>query len=306
MADGTTPDRRLATRAFGKLNLCLILGPLREDGYHELVSAVLPLDLADTVTIEAWTGDSDQVVCPGVEGDNLASKAIASWRSLSGWDGAPVRVTIKKRIPVAAGMGGGSADAAAALRLVAAFAGREDDALLTEIAPTLGADVPPLLHGGPTLVRGTGTEVLQLPTPQTAGYLILPSNAGLSTPVVFRQAGEMGLRRSQADLDLISESLQAAAKDEGWGFPPELLGVNDLGPAAAVLEPSVSEALSEAREAGADQAFVTGSGPTVIGYFHGNEGPMRAAAAAEALGGRVPGAIACTASPRSATIEEVQ
>ncbi|HEU5142621.1 MAG TPA: hypothetical protein VFU04_05635, partial [Solirubrobacterales bacterium] len=110
-----------------KLNLCLFLGPRRDDGLHELCSLFEPLGLADTLTVskvDDW-GDAspgaDEVICPGVPGapaDNLAARALAALRD-RGWTVPPLRVEIEKRIPVAAGLGGGSADAAAVLRLPA-------------------------------------------------------------------------------------------------------------------------------------------------------------------------------------------
>src|SRR6187402_3533941 len=97
-----------------KLNLCLYLGPRREDGLHELCSLFEPLALADL--IEVVEAERDEVICPGVEGENLAARALAALRE-RGWRHPPLRVRIEKRIPVAAGLGGGSADAAAVLRL---------------------------------------------------------------------------------------------------------------------------------------------------------------------------------------------
>jgi 4-diphosphocytidyl-2-C-methyl-D-erythritol kinase len=97
-----------------KINLCLFLGPAREDGLHELCSLFEPLALADM--IDVTEAERDQVLCPGVEGENLAARALAALRE-SGWEAPPLRVGIEKRIPVAAGLGGGSADAAAVLRL---------------------------------------------------------------------------------------------------------------------------------------------------------------------------------------------
>ena len=296
----------LQTLANGKINLCLALGQLRSDGYHDLVSVMLPVDLADEVRIGPAAGEADEVDCAGVDGDNLALAAVVAWRARTGWQGDPVRITITKRIPVAAGMGGGSADAAAALRLIAEFAGSSDAQVLNEIAPTLGADVPPLLAGGPTLVEGTGTAVTRLPTLNVPGLLVLPSTVGLSTPDVFRRAGELGLRRPSSEIGSIAGAFRAAATGDGWQLPPDLLGVNDLGPAAADLEPSVAQALADARSAGAEQAFVTGSGPTVVGLFHGAEGEDRARAAADQLADRAGGSIWCSASAGSATIEAVR
>ena len=97
-------------RAPGKVNLSLFVGAPREDGLHPLVSVVQAVSLADELTMESAA--ADEVVCPGVEGPNLAARALAAFRAATGWED-PQRIMIAKRIPVAAGMGGGSADAAA-------------------------------------------------------------------------------------------------------------------------------------------------------------------------------------------------
>src|SRR6476659_1790091 len=99
-----------------KLNLCLFLGPRRQDGLHELCSLFEPLALADAIEVE--DAERDEVLCEGVEGENLAARALSALRE-RGWGRAPLRIEIEKRIPVAAGLGGGSADAAAVLRLAA-------------------------------------------------------------------------------------------------------------------------------------------------------------------------------------------
>jgi len=136
---------RLAAPA--KLNLCLYLGPRRADGLHELVSLFEPLALSDAIEVtELPAGEGDEVVCPGVEGENLAARALAALRE-RGWDGPPLRLQIEKRIPVAAGLGGGSADAAAVLRLASGTLLPHSDRKvpvpdLPAIAAGLGADVP--------------------------------------------------------------------------------------------------------------------------------------------------------------------
>ncbi|HZU40711.1 MAG TPA: 4-(cytidine 5'-diphospho)-2-C-methyl-D-erythritol kinase, partial [Solirubrobacteraceae bacterium] len=95
-----------------KVNLCLYLGPTRADGRHELVTVFQALDLADDLTMRTLVRGSDSIVCPGVEGENLAARALTELRA-RGWDGPPVEITIDKHIPIAGGMAGGSADAAA-------------------------------------------------------------------------------------------------------------------------------------------------------------------------------------------------
>ena len=116
-----------------KLNLCLYLGPRRDDGLHELCSLFEPLALADL--IEVAEAERDEVICPGVEGENLAARALAALRE-RGWERPPLRVEIEKRIPVAAGLGGGSADAAAVLRLAAGRGRRPGRSWPPSSAPT--------------------------------------------------------------------------------------------------------------------------------------------------------------------------
>jgi 4-diphosphocytidyl-2-C-methyl-D-erythritol kinase len=256
----------LFARAPGKVNLCLYVGLPREDGLHPLVSVVQALSLADELTL-APGGTTDEVVCPGVEGPNLAARALALFREHTGWDGPPQRLTIEKRIPVAAGMGGGSSDAAAALRLAAHAAGVPVPA---ELGPRLGADVPSLIRPGRVLMTGAGEHVDRLPAPEPLGVLVLPSTAALSTPDVYREADRLGLTRSHAELAEINARVRAA--------PHEIH--NDLQDAARSLCPQVDAALGAARAAGADHALVSGSGPTVVGLFFGAQGPARAREAA--------------------------
>ncbi len=140
---------KLTARAPGKVNLCLFLGPTRADGRHELVTVLESVSLADELELRVLEDDHgpDQVTCEGVEGPNLAEKALSGLRA-RGWEAPPVQLTIAKRIPVAAGMGGGSADAAATLRLAVEVApGRPEE--VAALAAELGSDVPSQLAAGP-------------------------------------------------------------------------------------------------------------------------------------------------------------
>jgi 4-diphosphocytidyl-2-C-methyl-D-erythritol kinase len=248
-----------------KLNLCLFLGPRREDGLHELCSLFEPLALADG--IEVSEADRDEVVCAGVEGENLAALALAGLRE-RGWEGPPLRIEVEKRIPVAAGLGGGSADAAAVLRLArepTGGAGPVPD--LEELAAELGADVPSQLTPSLALVRGAGERVARLPDPEPHAVILLPGGGGLSTADVFAEADRLGHGRSAEQLEALAQRLLTAA---GAGASPldyaELLE-NDLEPAARSLRPDVGEALGALRAAGAPVALLTGSGPTAFGLF---------------------------------------
>ncbi len=259
----------MPVHAPAKLNLCLYLGPRRADGLHELCSLFEPLALADLVNVSE--ADRDEVICPGVEGENLAAAALAALRE-HGWERPPLRIEIEKRVPVAAGLGGGSADAAAVLRLAAG-----EVAELEQIAARLGADVPSQLRPAPALVRGAGERVEPLPAPPEHAALLLPDGGGLATAAVFAEADRLGLGRPAAELERVAARLVAAA---GAGASPlsypELL-VNDLEPAARALRPSIGTALEALRGAGAPLALLSGSGPTAVGLF-----PTLAAARAAA------------------------
>ncbi len=253
-----------------KLNLCLYLGPRRDDGLHSICSLFQPLALADRITVAE--AECDAVICPGVEGPNLAADALAALRA-AGWAHAPVRIEIEKRIPVAAGLGGGSADAAAVLRLAA---GEVEG--LAAIAASLGADVPSQLDPRPALVSGAGERIEPLPEPGEWAAVLIPAERGLSTAEVYAEADRLGLCREADALERVGSRIRAAARE---GVSPlefgELL-VNDLAAAAISLRPEIEAALGDLREAGAEAALVTGSGPTAVGLF-ANIGRADAAAA---------------------------
>jgi 4-diphosphocytidyl-2-C-methyl-D-erythritol kinase len=246
-------------RAPAKLNLCLYLGGSREDGLHELCSLFEPLELADL--IEVTPAARDEVICPGVEGENLAMRALAGLRE-RGWEHEPLRVEIDKHVPVAAGLGGGSGDAAAILRLAAG-----EVADLQELAAELGADVPSQLRPALALVRGAGERVEPLPEPAEHAAVLLPGGGGLSTAAVFAEADRLGLGRSAEELEALAARLRETA---GAGASPlsypDLL-VNDLEAAALSLRPEIGGALARLREAGAPVAILSGSGPTAVGLF---------------------------------------
>jgi 4-diphosphocytidyl-2-C-methyl-D-erythritol kinase len=173
-------------------------------------------------------------------------------------------------------MGGGSADAAAALRLAGRAAGGVRNDVLHELAVSLGADVPSLLFPGRVLMTGAGEHVERLPDPEPFGLVIVPSTDALATPAVYRAFDELGGARPLAELET------RAADARAGGPPPP---VNDLQDAARSLCPGIDAALDDVRAAGADVAMVSGSGPTVFGLF---ADPEQARAAAATL----PGAIA--------------
>lgn len=266
-------------RAAAKINLCLYLGPTRDDGRHELVTLFDAVTLFDDLEVTAAA--RDEVVCDGVDGPNLVSDALRALRG-AGWAAPPLRVAITKRIPVAAGMGGGSADAAALLRLAPRL-GNTDGASRLRIAGELGADVPSQLVPGPWLGVGAGHRLLPAPELPPYGVVVVPQPFPLSTADVYREADRLGLLRSAAELDVVRHQLTL-------GVSAELI-VNDLQPAALSLAPRLGETLGAVGHAGADDAIVCGSGPTVIGLFWGEEGITRAREAASSLQAEHPAVI---------------
>ncbi|MGB7587172.1 MAG: hypothetical protein WBM00_00530 [Solirubrobacterales bacterium] len=242
-----------------KLNLCLFVGPSRDDGLHSLCSLFEPLSLVDS--IEVAEADADEVVCPGVEGEDLAARALAALRDRA-WEHPPLRVEIEKRIPIAAGLGGGSADAAAILRLAA-----DEVEGLQELAAAIGADVPSQLTPALALVRGAGERVERLPDPASHAVVLLPGGGGLSTAEVFAEADRLDIGRPAHELDELAARLRDVASAGASPLDYADLLANDLEPAARALRPEIGDALDALRAAGAPLTLLTGSGPTAFGLF---------------------------------------
>jgi len=267
----------------GKVNLVLRVGEPGPDGLHPVCSLFARLDLADTVTVEP--AESDEVVCPGVEGDNLAAAAVRALRDAAGPAVVPpLRVTIDKRLPVAAGLAGGSADAAATLRAANAVSGDPLDADgLRALAHGLGSDVPSQVEPASAVVSGTGERIDPV-TLAPMGLVLVTDPGGLSTGAVYAE-----LDRLRAE----GEAPTPAGLDPGplkrlAGSSPSQLATrleNDLQLAALWLRPDLGARLDALRAAGAHGVLVSGSGPTVFGVFD-DRGSAEAAAAG------IPGALA--------------
>ncbi len=252
--------------AFAKLNLALVVGPPGADGYHDLWTLFQRISLSDTLTLET----ADQLTVDGFTDDTLITRALAAVAAEAGV--APAwRITIDKRIPVAAGLGGGSADAAAALQLASATLPSPLPAqTLHRLARTLGADVPYFLQHGPCIGTGDGSELRPVELPQ--GYtvvLALPHGERKeSTGAVYRRFDERNGGQGFAERRAAAEEvLQAIRSPEDLAALPP----NDL---------ASSPLAAELRSAGAFRADASGAGPAVYGLFlH----PGEAAAAGEAL-----------------------
>jgi 4-diphosphocytidyl-2-C-methyl-D-erythritol kinase len=253
-------------RAYAKLNLVLHVGRPRADGMHPLCSIFASIDLHDDVQIEP--ADVDGVECPGVDGPNLAEAALQSFRAQDGGL-PPLRVRIEKRIPVAAGLGGGSADAAAVLRAANRLAGdRLDDDALRQLGAGLGSDVPSQIDPRHELVTGVGEIVEPIEVPAFAAVLV-PRRDGLSAAAVYAEFDRIGGGREQLD----PQALRELAQD--MLLAPVL--ANDLQPAVLGLRPELEGVLESLRTAGALGALVSGSGPTCFGLFEDRAGAEDAA-----------------------------
>ena len=257
----------MTERAPAKVNLVLRVGPPRADGLHEIASLFASLDLADELTFEE--AERDEMVCPGVEGENLASVALSEFRGAGG-QLPPLRVTIDKRIPVAAGLGGGSADAAAVLRVAQRMA-PIDKAALQSVAAGLGSDVPSQLRPAHAIVTGTGERVESVELPPMA-LVLVPSSEGLSTAAVFAELDRLRPRAPAPDAGGLRELLASGADALARGLE------NDLEVAALALRPELAGVLDELHEAGALGVRITGSGPTAFGVFSDTAAAEAAAA----------------------------
>lgn len=272
---------RLQTLAPAKINVCLLLGEPRDsDGRHELVTLMQSVSLYDRLVLTESETSSDVVVCDGVPPDrNLATEAMALFRTHYRWDGPSLQLMIDKRVPISGGMAGGSADAGGTLRLMHHATGLGSPEELEALALVLGADVPSQIRPGRVLATGAGEHLERVPGVTGYGVVIVPSPDGLSTAEVFREADRIGLVRSSDELAAGLQEVQAALPDL-----PDHLCVNELAPAALSLRPDLQHTLDDLTGRGADVALVSGSGPTTVGLFHDVD-------AARAAADELPGAL---------------
>ena len=246
---------RLTLAAPAKLNLRLLVGPRAPDGYHPLESLMVALDgLADAV--HARRAPVRAVICPGIEGQaNLAWRALDEMEREAGRP-LPLEVRIEKRIPAQAGLGGGSSDAAAALRAADELYGLGlGPARLEAVAARVGSDVPFFVRGGCQWARGRGELLEPAPAPRFAALLAMPG-FGLSTPAVYAAF----------------DGLPAPPRGDGRPPPPglpELAGWvrNDLWPAALALRPRLGAVARALRATGARAVLLCGSGSALAGLF---------------------------------------
>jgi 4-diphosphocytidyl-2-C-methyl-D-erythritol kinase len=253
--------------AAAKINLALLVGPLRRDGLHEVATLMQRIDLCDSVEVEP----AATLVVEGYRGDTLVRSALAKLASAAGANGS-WRVKLGKSIPLASGLGGGSADAAAALTLAnRTLADPLGDGDLARLAAEVGADLPFFLTPGPKLAEGAGESLRPVELPQDYWVLIvLPRFVRKhSTEEVYRRFDELGgSEEFEERRAAFVEALEAVRRPRDFAaFPP-----NDLAPAAG-RSPLVDELL----ERGAFRADLSGAGPAIYGLFHHRADAARAA-----------------------------
>jgi 4-diphosphocytidyl-2-C-methyl-D-erythritol kinase len=296
----------LSARAPAKVNVHLGVGPLRPDGFHELRTVYLAVSLFDTVTVGPGEGLRISLTGEGADGAvptdsrNLVWRAAELLARTAGVD-ADADIAIAKAIPAAAGLAGGSADAAAALVVLDALWGtRATGEDLAGLAAQLGSDVPFSLHGGVALGTGRGEQLSPVLARGPWHWVLGISDEGLSTPSVYgeldrlRAGGRVPDGAPLAPADPVISALR--------GESPSALGAalaNDLQAPALSLRPELRRALRAVADAGAIAALVSGSGPTVAALARDEAAAVRLAAAlagegvfrtVRAVRGPVPGA----------------
>lgn len=236
-------------RAPAKLNLALHVRARRPDGYHELETLFAFVEFGDEVSVEPADTDSFSIVGPfsaglAGEGDNLVTRAATAFTARFG--GCPHKITLDKRLPVASGIGGGSADAAATLRALGRLHGVADEAMF-DIADGLGSDVPACLDGRTAIGRGRGEQLEPVPGLPGTPVLLVNPGVAVSTADVFRRWDGV---------------------DRGPLAADPMTGRNDLEAPAREIAPVIGEVLELlAAQPGATLARMSGSGATCFALF---------------------------------------
>jgi len=278
-------SRSLRCHAPGKINLGLRVVGRRADGYHELVSLFAPLDLGDDVEIAISAASRLEVEIeieganaevPG-DASNIACRAARAFAEAAGLSGR-IELRIHKRLPVGAGLGGGSSDAGAVLRALSDhFPGALEGARLAELALALGADVPFFLDPRPARVTGIGERVEPVDDLPSLPVLLANPGIALATADVFRTFAAIrpALTKTAPDRRIPPPS-GVASSDWKFAGVAGLDLENDLEPIAIRLCPPIARLQRQIRAAGAQAVGMSGSGATVYGLFESAEAAERA------------------------------
>lgn len=276
----------VTVRVPAKVNLELLVGPLRADGFHALATVYQAVGLYDDVTVavaDAWGVSVSGALSHGVPTDenNLALRAARLLGAER--DVEPVHVSIRKGIPVAGGMAGGSADAAATLvALDHLWDLRLERDELEEVACEIGSDVPFLVTGGTAMGSGRGELLAPVLARGSYHWVLALAEGGLSTPQVYAECDRLRAGTDVPD-PVATPALMAALRT---GDPHELAPqlTNDLQAAAVSLRPDLGETLDAGMEYGALGGVVSGSGPTIAFLVENNEAGIDLAVALTASG----------------------
>lgn len=269
--------RPVVARAHAKVNLDLRVLGSRADGYHELRTVFQTIDLHDILTAQEKPGPFTlKCRTPGVplDGRNLAWRAAAAlWKAIGrAGDPCDTVITIEKHIPLEAGLGGGSADAAAALHVLARLWGGAPMSLLREVASGIGSDVPFFLSGGTALGLGRGEEIYPLVDLPRHFVVVVRPPFGVSTAEAYGWYDEdraAGVRDPRGDLQILPVPWPTRAAQM----------VNDLEPPVLRRHPEIGAIKAALREAGAVASAMSGSGSAVFGLFRTRPAAARAAQA---------------------------
>jgi 4-diphosphocytidyl-2-C-methyl-D-erythritol kinase len=291
----------ITVRVPAKVNLQLAVGPREANGYHNLVSVFQAVSLFDDVTVtKSHEGSGVTISVTGEQthgvpedGSNLAVKAALLIAEKFDFD-ADVHIEVKKSIPVAGGMAGGSADAAATLVAMDALfkleATREE---LLELGSQLGSDVPFMIAGGTAVGTGRGDQLTPALSRGTYHWVFALSSVGLSTPAVYSECDRM-----RAELEVAAPRVSDVLMQALLTGDPAQVGAalsNDLQNPACSLRPALSLVLEVGRDYGALGAIVSGSGPTVAFLVADEEAGLDLAVALTASG--VVGSVARATGP---------
>lgn len=263
-------------RACAKINLFLRVIGRRSDGYHELDSVFLPISLADEIRLEVRRSEETSItlncdaLALGSSASNLASRAARAF--MSEFEvAAQVQIDLRKRVPVAAGLGGGSSDAGTVLRMLATAAGIEDEedwSRMRRVALSLGADVPFFLDPRPARVNGIGELIAPMPTAPALPIVIAVPPFEVPTATIFRalRPEDWSGRAPDSDIEAIARGEISPA-----------IAINDLAAAAIAQFPEIRRLKGLLEESGARAAQMSGSGGAVFGVFESTEDAGQAA-----------------------------
>ena len=267
----------LNEKAWAKLNISLDVAERRADGYHDMIMVMQTVSLCDEVCIAF--NDSGRVQARSnlsfVPGDerNLAVRAALCYLRAAGKEGQGMRITLDKRVPVGAGMGGGSSDAAAVLRALNRFYGALSPEALEEIAASVGSDVPFCVRCGTALATGRGEKLETLPDMPACEFVICKPDFSISTPELFRRLDQCSARCHPDTAGLL------AALEEGRLDQICRRMYNVFEDIDDRRMRTVKEIKGCLLDSGALGAVMTGTGSAVFGVFHPGTAPDQAVAA---------------------------